>query len=101
MLGGDFGNSRLHARPVLDVMGPFLVNSVNLMVLSFVLSLAIALPARNTSSPLHVVYGSEGCFARGKLPAVSAFHTLLMKDIPARFPKLRWGFIEVSSQWLP
>ena len=45
VLQGDFGNSRLHARPVLDVMGPFLVNSVNLMVLSFALSLVIALPA--------------------------------------------------------
>ena len=45
VLQWDFGNSRLHARPVLDVMGPFLLNSVNLMVLGFALSLVIALPA--------------------------------------------------------
>jgi predicted TIM-barrel fold metal-dependent hydrolase len=24
-----------------------------------------------------------------------------MDGIPAKFPKLRWGFIEVSAQWLP
>jgi peptide/nickel transport system permease protein len=44
-LGGDFGNSRLHLRPVLDVMGPFLANSLLLMGASFILSVAIALPA--------------------------------------------------------
>ena len=44
-LGGDFGYSRLHLRPVLEVMGPFLLNSLLLMGASFVLSVAIALPA--------------------------------------------------------
>ncbi|MFN4283989.1 MAG: ABC transporter permease [Alphaproteobacteria bacterium] len=44
-LGGDFGNSRLHLRPVLEVMGPFLLNSLLLMGASFLLSVAIALPA--------------------------------------------------------
>jgi peptide/nickel transport system permease protein len=44
-LSGDFGNSRLHVRPVLDVMPGFLLNSVNLMVLSFILSIAVAVPA--------------------------------------------------------
>ncbi|MFM2129626.1 MAG: hypothetical protein RL477_1172, partial [Pseudomonadota bacterium] len=42
---GDFGNSRLHVRPVLDVMGGFLLNTVKLMGLSFLLSVAIAIPA--------------------------------------------------------
>ncbi|MGY9005702.1 MAG: ABC transporter permease [Alphaproteobacteria bacterium] len=44
-LGGDFGNSRLHIRPVLDVMGPFMTNTINLMGLSFIASVAIAIPA--------------------------------------------------------
>jgi peptide/nickel transport system permease protein len=44
-LSGDFGNSRLHVRPVLDVMPTFLLNTVKLMGLSFVLSVAIAVPA--------------------------------------------------------
>lgn len=42
---GDFGNSRLHVRAVTEVMGPFLVNTVVLMGASFVLSVAIAIPA--------------------------------------------------------
>ncbi len=43
-LSGDFGNSRLYARPVLDVMPGFLLNTVNLMGLSFVISVAVAIP---------------------------------------------------------
>ncbi len=44
-LTGDFGNSRLHIRPVLEVMGPFLTNTLVLMGASFVLSVAVAIPA--------------------------------------------------------
>jgi peptide/nickel transport system permease protein len=44
-LTGDFGNSRLHVRPVLEVMGPFLTNTMVLMGASFVLSVAVAIPA--------------------------------------------------------
>ncbi len=43
-LGGDFGFSRLHARDVLEVMGAPLGRTALLMGLSFVLSLAIAIP---------------------------------------------------------
>ena len=42
---GDFGYSRLHARPVLEVLLPRLGNTCLLMGLSFVLALIIALPA--------------------------------------------------------
>lgn len=44
-LTGDFGNSRLHVRPVLEVMGPFLTNTLVLMGASFILSVLIAIPA--------------------------------------------------------
>jgi predicted TIM-barrel fold metal-dependent hydrolase len=40
-------------------------------------------------------------FSTFKLPVVGAFHDLLMKRIPAKFPDLRWGFIEISSQFVP
>ena len=43
-LGGDFGFSRTHSRPVLDVMGPHLQRTLLLMGISFVLSAAIAIP---------------------------------------------------------
>ena len=44
-LEGDVGYSRLHARPVFEVLWPRLVNTVLLMGVSFVLSVLIALPA--------------------------------------------------------
>jgi predicted TIM-barrel fold metal-dependent hydrolase len=40
-------------------------------------------------------------FRRFKLAVVGDFHSLIMEGIPARFPGLRFGFIEVSAQWLP
>ncbi|MDH3664269.1 MAG: ABC transporter permease, partial [Alphaproteobacteria bacterium] len=43
-LSGDFGFSRLHTRPVLEVLGPRLWNTTVLMGLSFVLALIIAIP---------------------------------------------------------
>ncbi|MDF3075774.1 MAG: diguanylate cyclase, partial [Alphaproteobacteria bacterium] len=43
-LQGDFGFSRMFARPVLDVLLPRLGNTVVLMGLAFTLSVAIALP---------------------------------------------------------
>ncbi|MEE8187799.1 MAG: ABC transporter permease, partial [Kiloniellales bacterium] len=44
-LQGDFGYSRLHARPVLEILLPRLGNTALLMGVSFVLAFALALPA--------------------------------------------------------
>jgi len=44
-LAGDLGHSRLQARPVLEVIGPALGNTLILLGLALTLSLAIALPA--------------------------------------------------------
>ncbi len=69
---GDFGNSRLHVRPVLDVMPGFLLNTVKLMGLSFILSVAIAIPAgviaarRQNSRLDHVI--NLLCFAGISVP---------------------------------
>ncbi len=41
---GDFGYSRLHTGPVLEVMAPRLWNTTVLMGLSFILALVIAMP---------------------------------------------------------
>ncbi len=43
-LSGDFGHSRLYVRPVLEVMPDFLLNTFNLMGLTFVISIVIAVP---------------------------------------------------------
>ena len=42
-----------------------------------------------------------GNFIKFKLSVVSAFHTAVMGQIPQKFPDLRFGFVEVSSQWVP
>jgi predicted TIM-barrel fold metal-dependent hydrolase len=42
-----------------------------------------------------------GGFSTFRVPTVTACYALLMSEIPRVFPKLRWGFIETSSQWVP
>ena len=42
-----------------------------------------------------------GGFSTFRVPTVTACYALIMSEIPRIFPKLRWGFIEVSSQWVP
>jgi predicted TIM-barrel fold metal-dependent hydrolase len=65
------------------------------------LDLPMCFHSGNNSFNVRDIYASEGGFGRSKLPVVSAFHSLLMNNIPAKFPKLRWGFVEVSAQWIP
>lgn len=65
------------------------------------LDLPMCFHSGNNSFAVRDIYATEAGFGRSKLPVVSAFHSLLMNNVPAKFPKLRWGFIEVSSQWIP
>ncbi len=44
-LGGDFGYSRVHARPVGEVLLPALGNTIKLLGLTLLLSIVIAVPA--------------------------------------------------------
>ena len=65
------------------------------------LDMPICLHSGNNSFQVRDIYATEAGFGRSKLPVVSAFHSLLMNEIPAKYPNLRWGFIEVSAQWIP
>jgi predicted TIM-barrel fold metal-dependent hydrolase len=38
---------------------------------------------------------------RSQLPTVHAFHTLIRHGVCAQFPKLRFGFVEANSSWVP
>ena len=40
-------------------------------------------------------------FTKFKLAVVGACHTLIEKGLAGKFPKVRWGFVEVSAQWVP
>jgi uncharacterized protein len=42
-----------------------------------------------------------GTFLVSKVPVISSFHTLLLHEVPSKFPRLRFGFVEATSQWVP
>lgn len=42
-----------------------------------------------------------GRFTKLGVPPLQAFHSLVMFGIPAKFPGLRWGFIEAGASWVP
>lgn len=46
-------------------------------------------------------YHSGGGFWPLRLATVGSFHALVCSDIPNLFPRLRWGFIEASAEWVP
>jgi len=45
--------------------------------------------------------GDGGGFWPLRLSVIGAFHSLICSEVPALFPKLRWGFIEASAEWVP
>jgi predicted TIM-barrel fold metal-dependent hydrolase len=65
------------------------------------LDMPVCFHAGNNSFLLEGMYREDSGFAKAKLPLVATFHQLLLKGIPAMFPRLRWGFVEVSAQWIP
>ena len=65
------------------------------------LDLPICVHAGTNSTAIHDLYEGETGFSRFKLPVVGTFHSLLMEGTPALFPNIRWGFVEVSAQWVP
>jgi uncharacterized protein len=64
------------------------------------LDLPICVHAGTGSFGYYDQYGQD-VFSRFKLPSVGAFNNLIYQGVPARFPKLRWSFVESTSQWLP
>ena len=65
------------------------------------LDLPICMHSGNGSVFHHDFFDADTSFTKFKLAVVGAFHTLLEKQVPKKFPDVRWGFVEVSSQWLP
>ncbi|MBI67960.1 MAG: hypothetical protein CL777_04355 [Chloroflexi bacterium] len=71
--------------------------------------------ASNLNIPITVHIGNSNSYIRGlmakdgiggtfsglRLMSVASFHQLITTSTPKKFPNLRWGFIEASSQWLP
>jgi uncharacterized protein len=65
------------------------------------LNLAIGIHSGNGNFDIHDFYADEVGFAKFKLAVLGGFHSLLMAEVPKRFPKLRIGVIEISAQWVP
>jgi predicted TIM-barrel fold metal-dependent hydrolase len=55
----------------------------------------------NGSFVVHDHFTDDPGFVKFKLATVSEFHALIWSDVPGRFPNLRFGFIELSAQWVP
>jgi len=45
--------------------------------------------------------GTRAGFEVFRLPTIGAFHSIIMGEIPERFPRLRFGFLEAGAQWIP
>ena len=67
------------------------------------LDIPITVHLANGSPELFKLMTNEagGGFSTFRIPTVTACYALIMSEIPRVFPKLRWGFIEASSQWVP
>jgi predicted TIM-barrel fold metal-dependent hydrolase len=66
------------------------------------LEMPIGIHSATGSFVQHDFFGNqEPGFNKFKLAVVGSFHSLVYHEIPPKFPKLRWGWIEVSAQWVP
>ena len=63
--------------------------------------LPICIHSANGSFTHHDFFQKDTSFTKFKLAVVGTFHSLLELEIPSKFPNVKWGFIEVSAQWLP
>jgi hypothetical protein len=43
----------------------------------------------------------QGNFHKFKQSVIGAFHSFVVSETPDKFPRLRFGFVEVSSDWVP
>jgi len=65
------------------------------------LEMPICVHTGNGSPELSAFFAGESGFSQFKIIGINAFHSLVFNGIPDLFPGLRFGFIELSSQWLP
>jgi predicted TIM-barrel fold metal-dependent hydrolase len=69
------------------------------------LDLAIAIHIANGNPWLSDLYNHPtriaSTFHRFRVPTVASFNDILLSEIHEQFPKLRFGFIEASAQWVP
>jgi predicted TIM-barrel fold metal-dependent hydrolase len=69
------------------------------------LDMPIGVHIGNSNPVISEVFAGEvtggGQFSRLRLMSIAGFHALIMNEVPDQFPKLRFGFLEATSQWIP
>jgi predicted TIM-barrel fold metal-dependent hydrolase len=69
------------------------------------LDMAIAVHIANGNPAILDLFRSPyqlgGGFAAFRIPTVMGCQQVLTSELPQQFPRLRWGFIEASAQWVP
>lgn len=92
MFRGDFGRSLVHFRPVTELMGERMPNTLLLSVMSVIIVYSFALP-------LGLIAGRY----RGKLPekVISSYNFIQMSFPVAAFAVLLLWFFAIYLRWLP
>jgi predicted TIM-barrel fold metal-dependent hydrolase len=65
------------------------------------LNMPICIHAATGNFAFYDYFIRDAGFSTFKLPAVGAFHDIVMKDMHQSFPALKWAFVEVSASWVP
>ncbi|NQU71961.1 MAG: amidohydrolase family protein [Rhodospirillales bacterium] len=65
------------------------------------LGLAVCPHSATNSFLMYDLYHDDPGFNKFKLATIGAAHSLMWHGIPEKFPKINWGFVEVSAQWIP
>jgi predicted TIM-barrel fold metal-dependent hydrolase len=65
------------------------------------LDLPICIHAGNGNNAIKDVLFTQDLFFFGVTPVLAAFNAIVTSALPERFPRLRFGFIEIGSQWVP
>ena len=65
------------------------------------LDLPVCVHSATGSFAVHDFFLDECGFSKFKLAVVGSFHTLIFNNIPDKFPRTKFAFVEVSSQWVP
>lgn len=50
---------------------------------------------------LYTAGKQQGAFPKFQLSVLAAFHQLVFNDVPKQFARLRFGFVETGSNWVP
>lgn len=65
------------------------------------LDMPICVHASQGNLEMFDVFGGGSSLAQFKFGPINLFATLIASRLPREFPDLRWGFVELSAEWLP